>query len=71
MLRSVFVSIGGSLLPFVLQAQNTAPVWIEEVLYSTGKYNTVAAVVGIILVGTGIWLFLQDRRLSALEERIA
>ncbi len=58
------------IMPTVMNAQNAAPEWIEEVLYSSGKFNTVAAVVGIIILGIGIWLFLQDRRLGALEERI-
>ncbi len=51
-------------------AQTGAPNWLEDSLYASGKMNTVAVVVGIILLGIGIWLFTLDRKLKKLEEKI-
>jgi len=47
-----------------------APSWLEDNLYGGGKMNAVAAVVGVILLGIGLWLWAQDRRLKRMEERI-
>lgn len=69
-MKPLLAFIFSMIFPLAIQAQNSAPTWIEEVLYSTGKYNTVTAVVGIIVLGIAIWLFLQDRKLNALEEKI-
>lgn len=51
------------------QAQNAAPTWLEESLYGNGKINAVLAVVTIILLGIGIWMFSMDRRLKRMEDR--
>lgn len=47
-----------------------APNWLEESLYGNGKINTVVAVVSIIILGIGVWLWMQDRRLSRMEKTI-
>lgn len=47
-----------------------APNWLEESLYGNGKINTVVAVVSIIILGIGLWLWAQDRRLSRMERTI-
>lgn len=47
-----------------------APNWLEESLYGNGKINTVVAVVSIIILGIGVWLWTQDRRLSRMEKTI-
>ncbi len=57
-------------LPIAVQAQDAAPSWLEESLHAAGKMNTVIAVVAIILVGIGIWLFAQERKLAKLEKAI-
>ncbi len=41
-----------------------------EWLRGNGKFNVVAAVLGIIFLGMIIWLFFQDRKLSKLEKEI-
>jgi CcmD family protein len=51
-------------------AQSGAPGWLEEQLYSSGKINTVVAVVAVILLGIGLWLFRMDRRIKDMEGRI-
>jgi uncharacterized protein HemX len=57
-------------LPGAVLAQGTSPAWLEESLHGNGKINTVIAVVAIILLGIGIWLFVQDRKLTRLEDAI-
>lgn len=46
------------------------PYWLEDQLYGGGKLNAVVAVVAIILVGIGVWLWVQDRRLKRMEEKL-
>jgi hypothetical protein len=48
---------------------NDAPDWLENTLFSSGKMNTVIAVVLVILIGILIWLFIQDKRIKRLEEK--
>jgi hypothetical protein len=50
-------------------AQNGAPGWLEEQLYHSGKINTVVAVVSVLLLGIGLWLFRMDRRIARMEAR--
>ena len=50
-------------------AQGEAPSWLVDELYGSGKYNTVVAVVAVILIGIGLWLFAMDRKLRKLEEK--
>ena len=57
-------------LPAAAMAQDGTPSWLEESLHASGKMNTVIAVVTIILIGIGIWLFAQDRKLTRLEKAI-
>lgn len=47
-----------------------APSWLEDQLYGGGKMNAVVAVVSLILLGIGVWLWLQDRRLTRMEEKM-
>ena len=49
-------------------AQQPAPDWLEETLYSSGKINTVIAVVAVLLIGLAVWLFRMDRRIKRMEE---
>lgn len=46
------------------------PEWLEQSLHGNGKINTVFTVVAVILVGIGIWLWAQDRRLTRMEKMI-
>ena len=47
---------------------NAAPSWLESTLYGNGKINVVIAVVAVIILGIGIWLWRMDRRISGLEK---
>lgn len=47
-----------------------APSWLENSLHGNGKINTVIAVVAVIILGIGLWMWAQDRRLKRMEERI-
>lgn len=61
-------------LPFVLllwitaHAQNAAPSWLEQSLYGNGKINVVVAVVAVIILGIGLWMWRMDRRIASLEK---
>jgi uncharacterized membrane protein YidH (DUF202 family) len=47
-----------------------APSWLEQNLHGNGKINTVVVVVSIILLGVGLWLWAQDRRIARMEEEL-
>lgn len=49
-------------------AQDAAPGWLETNLHGNGKINAVIAVIAVILLGIGVWLYRQDRRLKRLED---
>jgi hypothetical protein len=51
-------------------AQQPAPNWLEETMYSSGKINTVIAVVAVLLVGLAMWLFSMDRRIERMEQKV-
>jgi type IV secretory pathway VirB2 component (pilin) len=50
-------------------AQDAAPSWLEHSLHGNGKINTVVAVVAIIILGLGLWMWRMDQRIKAMEER--
>ena len=52
----------------VANAQNAAPSWLESTLYGNGKINVVVAVIAVIILGIGFWLWRMDRRISGLEK---
>jgi len=43
---------------------------LDETMHSSGKINVVIAVIGVILLGFFIYLFLIDRKVGRLEKRI-
>ncbi len=51
-------------------AQGAAPGWLEETMFRSGKINVVVAVVAVILSGLAIWMFMMDRRVKRMEERM-
>ncbi|HRH70260.1 MAG: hypothetical protein JNL43_13090 [Flavobacteriales bacterium] len=51
----------------VTNAQNAAPSWLESTLYGSGKINAVVAVVAIIILGIGLWMWRMDRRVTNME----
>ena len=49
-------------------AQDNAPGWLVDALYSSGKMYTVITVISVVLIGLVTWLFLMDRRIKRMEE---
>jgi type IV secretory pathway VirB2 component (pilin) len=49
-------------------AMAQAPSWLEHSLHGNGKINTVVAVVGVIILGIGLWMWAQDRRIGRMEK---
>ncbi len=56
------------LLWMTANAQNAAPDWLEQSLYGNGKINAVVAVVAVIILGIGLWMWRMDRRIASLEK---
>lgn len=54
---------------FAARAESAAPSWLETTLYGNGKINVVVAVVAVIILGIGVWLWRMDRRISKLERK--
>ncbi len=54
---------------FAARAESAAPSWLESTLYGNGKINVVVAVVSVIILGIGFWLWRMDRRLTKLERK--
>ncbi|MBL7954813.1 MAG: CcmD family protein [Flavobacteriales bacterium] len=54
---------------FAARAESAAPSWLESSLYGNGKINVVVAVVAVIILGIGFWLWRMDRRLTKLERK--
>lgn len=49
-------------------AQNAAPNWLESTLYGGGKINAVVAVVAVIILGIGVWMWRMDKRIMNIEK---
>jgi type IV secretory pathway VirB2 component (pilin) len=45
-----------------------APSWLEHSLHGNGKINVVVAVVGLIVLGLGLWMWRMDLRLKRMEQ---
>lgn len=56
-------------LPARTFAETSAPNWLVDTMYGSGKINTVVAVVSVVLIGLGAWMFALDRRLGKLERQ--
>ena len=64
-----FTSLALLLLSIRASAQSATPSWLESTLYGSGKINTVVAVVAVIILGIGIWMWRMDRRITNLEQK--
>ena len=42
---------------------------LEESMYASGKINVVLAVVGVVLLGLFVYMFIMERRLRKLEKK--
>lgn len=58
-----------NLLSFHPLALQAAPSWLEHSLHGNGKINVVVAVVGLIVLGLGLWMWRMDLRLKRMEEQ--
>lgn len=56
-----------ALAPARTFAGSTAPDWLVDTMYGSGKINTVVIVMSVVLIGIGAWMFLLDRRIGKLE----
>lgn len=56
-------------LPARTFAETSAPNWLVDTMYGSGKINTVVVVVSVVLIGLGAWMFTLDRRLGKLERQ--
>lgn len=56
-----------ALAPARTFAGSTAPDWLVDTMYGSGKINTVVIVVGVVLIGIAAWMFRLDRRIGKLE----
>lgn len=48
----------------------SAQTALDETMHSSGKINVVVAVIGVILLGMFIYLFMIDRKVSRVEKQI-
>lgn len=58
-----------AILPARTFAETSAPNWLVDTMYGSGKINAVVAVVSVVLIGLGAWMFTLDRRLGKLERQ--
>ncbi len=57
------------LLSLSTRAQHAAPDWLESNLHANGKMNVVIAVIAVIIVGIGAWMWRMDRKIGKLEQQ--
>ncbi len=58
------------LMSFSVLAQNTDQPVMADTFRAEGKIYTVVAVLGIVLSGMFVYLFLTERKLSKLEKQV-
>lgn len=68
--RKLVSILGLLLLSFTAFSQDTNQPEMADVLRSNGKIYTVVAVLGIVLAGMFVYLFLTERNLSKLEKQV-
>jgi hypothetical protein len=69
--RKLVSILGLMLLSFAAFSQDANQPEMADVLRSNGKIYTVVAVLGIVLAGMFVYLFLTERRLSKIEKELA
>lgn len=62
--------LGFLLLSFATFSQDVNQPEMADLLRSNGKIYTVVAVLGIVLSGLFVYLFLTERKLSKLEKQV-
>lgn len=63
------VSAAAGLTALSTFAQDNAPNWLVDTLYSSGKMYTVITVISVVLIGLVTWMFMLDRRIKRMEEK--
>ncbi len=63
-----FLSLSLLMMSNIVSAQNAAPSWLESTLYGSGKINAVVAVVAVIILGIGVWMWRMDKRITNIEK---
>ena len=63
-----FFTLAWLFIAGLAHAQDGTPV--GDALADNSKLNVVAAVVSVIILGMGIWMFVMDRKLSRMEKRM-
>lgn len=58
------------LFSLLASAGMSAQSALDETMHSSGKINVVIAVIGVILLGFFIYLFMIDRKVGRLEKQI-
>lgn len=66
--RPLVVALGA--LTSMMASAAEPPSWLVETMYTSGKINTVVAVVSVLIVGLATWMFLLDRKLRRMEEEM-
>ena len=68
--RKLVSILGLLLLSFAASSQDANQPEMADVLRSNGKIYTVVAVLGIVLAGMFVYLFLTERKLSKIEKEL-
>lgn len=68
--RKLIPILGFLLLSFAAFSQDANQPEMADILRSNGKIYTVVAVLGIVLGGMLVYLFLTERKLSKLEKQV-
>jgi uncharacterized integral membrane protein len=66
-LSTIFVLALLVLLPATARAQDDV---FQETFFTSGKMPVVISVIGVILLGFFIYLFLLDRKIGRLENQL-
>ena len=62
--------ITSGLFSGVTFAQPGQESWLVETMYSSGKINSVMAVVAVLIAGLAAWMFLMDRKVRRMEKEM-
>ena len=68
--RKLIPILGFLLLSFAAFSQDANQPEMADILRSNGKIYTVVVVLGIVLSGMLVYLFLTERKLSKLEKQV-
>jgi CcmD family protein len=67
-MKRLFLLFVFAIMPALLSAQEQVPM--ADTMRSEGKIYVVVAIVLVILLGIGAYLFMMDRKVTRLEKEI-